>query len=65
MSLSLLTAAQRTAFSHLIEGKSNKEIADAMGCSVSTLKTHLTAVLKFFNCDSRCRLVAKHYRGEL
>lgn len=65
MSTSVLTAAQHTAFTHLIEGKSNKEIAEAMGCSVSTLKAHLTAVMKFFKCDSRCRLVARHYRGEL
>lgn len=65
MSAELLNDAQRIVFGHLVKGMTNKEIAAETGHSISTVKTHLTAIFKFFNCDNRCRLVAKHYRGEL
>jgi DNA-binding NarL/FixJ family response regulator len=61
----LLTDAQRIVFSYLVKGMNNKEIATQTGRTIGVVKTRMTAILKFFNCDSRCRLVAKHYRGEL
>ena len=60
-----LNNGQQRVFDLLVKGLNNKEIASATGCTLGTVKTHLTAIFKFFNCDSRCRLVAKHYRGEL
>lgn len=63
--MALLNSGQRRVFDLLIEGNSNRQIAERLTISEKTVKTHLTALLRLFNCDSRCRLVAKHYRGEL
>lgn len=60
-----LTHKQRLVFDQLVLGKNNKEIATAVDATEKTVKQHITAILKKFGCDSRCRLVARHYRGEL
>ncbi len=60
-----LTKTEQIVFSHLITGMNNKEIAIQTECAVATVKAHVTAILKYFKCDSRCRLIARHYRGEL
>lgn len=52
-------------FDQLIEGKSNEEIARALNLEVKTIKSHITPILKRFDCDTRSRLIARHYRGEL
>lgn len=65
MNTAVLTAAQRLVFDQLLLGNNNREIAAAIGCAEKTVKQHITAILQTFGCDSRCRVVAKHYRGEL
>ena len=61
--MSRLTKRQRQVFDQLIEGKSNEEIAVALDCAVKTVKTHITPILQIFGCDSRCKLIVKHYKG--
>ena len=37
-------------------GRSNKEIANALGCAIKTVECHVTCLLRKFNVDSRLRL---------
>ncbi len=61
----VLTEAQQLVFDQLVLGKTNREIGVAIGSTEKTVKCHITEILKKFGCDSRCRVVAKHYRREL
>jgi DNA-binding NarL/FixJ family response regulator len=64
MNTDSLTASQRRVFDQLILGKTNLEIAKAVFLAEKSVKGHVTAILKAFNCDSRSRLIARHYRGQ-
>lgn len=46
------------------EGKSNKEIADALFLSESTIKTHVSSILRKLNLKSRSEAVAYFYKEE-
>ncbi|OIO85856.1 MAG: hypothetical protein AUK32_06555 [Candidatus Aquicultor secundus] len=46
------------------EGKSNKEIAEALFLSKSTIKTHVSSILKKLNLKSRSEAVAYFYKEE-
>lgn len=58
-----LTGRQTEVLAHLLAGRSNKEIAVALHCSVATTATHVLAILRKTNMHSRQELVA-HYWSE-
>ncbi|HYN69364.1 MAG TPA: LuxR C-terminal-related transcriptional regulator [Candidatus Eisenbacteria bacterium] len=54
---STLTPTQRRVATLAVDGRSNKEIAAAMGVSVNTVEAHLTAVYRALDVASRVELV--------
>jgi NarL family two-component system response regulator LiaR len=44
------------------EGKSNKEIADSLFLAESTVKTHVSSILRKLNLKSRSEAVAYFYK---
>lgn len=52
-SLAQLTPRQREVFTQLGEGKSNREIANQLDLSVSTIKIYVTGVLKALHIRNR------------
>lgn len=65
MSAVPLTEAQRAVFERLILGETNRQIGVALGTAEKTVKQHITVIMRKFGCDNRCKVMAKHYRGEL
>lgn len=63
MNTSVLTPAQIRVFDRLVQGDSNLEIARATGIAEKTVKTHVTAIFRKFGCESRARVIARHYQG--
>jgi DNA-binding CsgD family transcriptional regulator len=55
-----LTARQTEVLAQLVLGRSNKEIAADVGCSVATIATHVLAILRKADVHSRQELIA-HY----
>ena len=49
----------------LVEGRSNRAIAEALFVDVSTVKTHVTRVLRKLCVDSRGAAVAHAHRHRL
>lgn len=64
MNTDALTARQRRVFDQLVLGKTNLEIAQAVCLTEKTVKGYVTKILKTFGCDSRSRLIARHYREQ-
>ena len=60
-----LTEAQRKVLKEVLKGSNTREMAAVLGISEKTVKAHVSVLLSKFKCDSRARLIAKHYRGEL
>ena len=56
-----LTKRQREVLELLVQGMANKSIAAALGCVVSTVEIHVTAILERAQVDSRAALVAKFW----
>ena len=56
--LTRLSPAERTIALMVCDGKSNQEIADALGRSLSTVKSQIYAIFKKLGIASRTRLVA-------
>lgn len=52
-----LTARQREVVRLLVEGKSNKEVATALGLSVKTVETHRAAIMRALRLESFSHLV--------
>jgi DNA-binding NarL/FixJ family response regulator len=50
---SSLTARQRDVLDLLIQGKTNKEIAIALGLGEGTVKIHMAAIFRFFGVNNR------------
>lgn len=50
---SALTARQREVLALLLENRSNKEIADALGMRVNTVRVHVAAILKALGVENR------------
>lgn len=48
-----LSVQERKVYSFLLEGKSNKEIADILGIELSTVKSHLSSIYSKLNISSR------------
>lgn len=53
--LAALTSRQRDVLVHLIDGKSNKEIARQLGLLESTVKAHVKAILDKLGVDNRTK----------
>lgn len=60
-----LTPRQRQVVTHLGEGKSNRQIADALGLSPGTVKIHMTRIFKTLGVKSRTQalLATQRWRG--
>ncbi len=56
--LDILTPRQREVLDRMRKGASNKEIAREIGCAESTVKAHVTAILKALNVNSRAKASA-------
>lgn len=52
-----LSPRQETVLSGLLDGQSNREIAEALNVSDETVKTHVSAILRYFNADNRTQAV--------
>ena len=59
-----LTARQQTVLACVIEGASNKEIAETLGCAENTVEFHVTQLLRRARVTSRARLMA-HFWSKL
>ena len=53
-----LTPAQRRVYEELLKGRSEKEVATALGIGVNTVHTHSRAIYSTFNVSSRAELLA-------
>jgi two-component system response regulator NreC len=60
-----LSAREREIVQLVAEGKSNKEIAGALGISVRTAETHRASILRKLNLDSVASLVRYAIRNHL
>jgi DNA-binding NarL/FixJ family response regulator len=49
----VLTPRQREVLAQVVQGKANKEIADALGLTLNTVRTHLATILKALGVRSR------------
>ena len=54
-----LTARQLDIVKHIVEGKSNKEIARELSLTVATVKSHLREIFKLMNVKSRTQAAIK------
>ena len=59
-----LSAREREIVQLIAEGKSNKEVADALGISVRTAETHRASILRKLNLDSVASLVRYAIRNK-
>lgn len=57
MTASGLTARQREVLVSVVNGLTNKEIADALGVSEQAIKMHVSALLRHFSVSTRTSLV--------
>jgi DNA-binding CsgD family transcriptional regulator len=55
------TPRQAQVLGLLALGRSNKAIANELGCAESTVEIHVTAVLAKSRCGSRCELVSRFW----
>ncbi len=60
-----LTARERQIVQLLAEGKSNKEVASALGISVKTAETHRTNIMNKLNLHSLSELVRYDVRNNM
>jgi DNA-binding CsgD family transcriptional regulator len=54
-----LTPRQRQVVTEMCKGKSNKEIARALGMAESTVKLHLTEIFKTIGVKTRAQAILK------
>jgi DNA-binding CsgD family transcriptional regulator len=59
-----LTAREQEVLGLLREGRANKAIAEALGCSVRTVEFHITNLLRKVGASSRLELVARERREQ-
>ena len=60
-----LSAREREIVQLIAGGKSNKEVADALGISIRTVETHRASILRKLNVDSIASLVRYAIRNHL
>ena len=58
-----LTQRQDLVLRCLLDGMSNREIGDALHVSEETIKTHITAILRFFDVQNRTQAVVAAARA--
>jgi DNA-binding CsgD family transcriptional regulator len=58
-----LTPRQSEVLGWVIEGASNKEIAEQLGCAENTIELHVTKLLQKAGVASRARLIAQFWSG--
>lgn len=58
-----LTTRQWQVLGCVIEGASNKEIAEQLGCAENTIELHVTKLLQKAGVASRTRLIAQFWSG--
>ncbi|OYU42944.1 MAG: DNA-binding response regulator [Burkholderiales bacterium PBB4] len=58
-----LTQKQELVLSELLDGRSNREIADALSISEETVKTHVAAILRHFDVQNRTQAVVAAARS--
>lgn len=58
-----LTRRQREVLILLAEGLSNQEIGDRLDLNLSTVKSHVTAILRTLNVENRTQAVLKYQRA--
>jgi len=56
-----LTAKQLRVIAELVNGKGNKEIAEALGCAEVTVEYHLTAIRRKTGIDGRAALISRFW----
>ena len=54
-----LTGRENIVLRLLLEGKSNNEIAQSIGVSLSTVKHQVSSILSKYNVSSRAELIAR------
>lgn len=57
--LSMLTGREQEVLALLIEGRTNKEIAEALTVTVNTVKKHVQSIFTKLNVDNRAAAVAR------
>lgn len=60
--LAQLSDAERVVVEHLIEGRTNVEIARKLRLSDKTVKNHQSHILTKTNCSTRLQLTVKVYK---
>jgi len=60
-----LTQTQMRVLALLGEGKSNKEIAEELGCNVKTVKNHLNILFQKFDVKNRTEAVVRGIKAGL
>lgn len=60
-----LSPREREVLALVAEGRTNKEIADALDVSSNTVKTHVTALLTKLRADSRVQLATMATRQDM
>jgi DNA-binding CsgD family transcriptional regulator len=58
-----LTERQADVLRLVIEGRSNKEIAQALGCAENTVELHITRLLRKTDTSSRAQLITAFWSG--
>ena len=59
-----LTARQEEVFRLVLDGHSNKEIAERLGMASRTVEVHITTLFEKAGVDSRARLIARTWHRE-
>jgi DNA-binding CsgD family transcriptional regulator len=57
-----LTPRQAQALEGIVRGRTNKQIAEALGTTVKTVELHVGLLLKKTGCDGRACLVSRFFR---
>jgi DNA-binding NarL/FixJ family response regulator len=52
-----LTNAQSRVLALLVEGRSNREVAESLGLAEGTVKVHVTRIFRAFKVGSRAQLL--------
>ena len=60
-----LTARELEVLAHLVDGETNREIANALFISVKTAGTHVTSILRKLDAHTRGEAAALAVRAEL
>ena len=60
-----LTRRQTEVLAHILHGRSNKEIANHLGCAEGTVEIHVTHLLRRARADGRGVLMARFWLERL